>query len=276
MSTELVVIGLVLLAAVMHATWNALVKGDGDRTVALAIVLLVGTVLGGALALVREIPAREAWLWLIGSAVTHGAYYACLLGMYRAGDLGHVYPIARGTAPVLVALGAVVLVDEPLHAIELAGAVLVSLGIVALGGEGSKRAVAWALATAVTIAIYTVLDGTGARRSGDAIGYAGWSFIVQLPGIVVLLVIAGRARVTTFFRGAWMRAVFGGTVAFAAWVIVLWAMTKVPIAHVAALRETSVIFAAILGARLLHEPFGGRRVLAAVVVTVGIALMHLR
>lgn len=275
---DFVVVALVLLAAAMHALWNALVKGDGDKTVARAAVLFVGAVFGSILVVTRAMPAREAWPWLLGSALTHGAYYACLLGMYRSGDLGHVYPIARGSAPLLVALGAAVFVSEPLRHLELGGAVLVSLGIasLALGGAGpNKSAVAWALATAVTIAVYTVLDGTGARKSGDALGYAGWSFVVQLPGIAVLALVAGRERVRAFVRTTWKRAIGGGALSFGAWAIVLWAMTHVPIGHVAALRETSVIFAAIIGARLLHEPFGGRRVVAAVVVTVGIVVMHL-
>jgi drug/metabolite transporter (DMT)-like permease len=286
--TELVVAALVLLTAVMHAVWNALVKADGDRTVALAWVIGVGTVVGVAVAATQPVPVAAAWPWLLGSAAMHGFYYVGLLGAYRTGDLGRVYPIARGSAPVLVAIGAAATAAEIPGWMEMAGIALVSCGILslALGGDRGnaeaatavvdrRRATAFALLTGVAIATYTVLDGTGVRRSGDAIGYAAWTYVVQVPAVLVLLAIAGRTRITTYVRsGAWKRGTAGGVVAMVAWPIAIWAMSVVPIAHVAALRETSVIFAAVIGARMLHEPFGARRIAAAVVVAAGIVLLH--
>jgi drug/metabolite transporter (DMT)-like permease len=287
--TEIAVAALVLLAAVMHAVWNALVKADADRTVALAWVLGVGTVIGVAVAATQPIPIAEAWPWLLGSAATHTLYFTGLLGAYRTGDLGRVYPIARGTAPVLVVIVAAVVAAEVPAWIEVAGIVLVSAGILSLsigtnrgGGAGAstaasdrRRATAFALLTGVTIATYTVLDGTGVRRSGDVLGYTAWTYVVQAPAVLVLVAIAGRARVATYLRtGAWKRGTAGGVVAMGAWAIAIWAMSVVPIAHVAALRETSVIFAAAIGARMLHEPFGRRRIAAAAVVAAGIALLH--
>jgi drug/metabolite transporter (DMT)-like permease len=269
---------LVLVAAVMHAAWNALVKGGNDKTVGLAAVLFVGALVGAVVVVIRPLPSDDAWPWLFGSALTHGAYYTCLLGAYRTSDLGHAYPIARGSAPVLVALASVVVLDVPLAPLELFGAALVSGGIASLalaaGSKAKREAVLWALATGVTIAIYTVLDGTGARRSGDPVSYAGWSFVVQLPGIFVLALVAGRARVMTYLASSWRGVFLGGVMSAGAWIIVLWAMTVIPIAHVAALRETSVIFAVALGARMLREPFGAKRMVAAVFVVAGLFLLH--
>ena len=284
---EAAVAALVLCAAVMHAAWNAVVKGDNDRLVSLGWVLGVSTLLGAAVATTQPLPRAEAWPWLIGSALTHGFYYVGLLGAYRTGELGRVYPIARGSAPVLVAIGAAVIAAQIPGWLEISGVALVSVAILSLaidpGGERSeeairqrRRAALWAGLTGVTIATYTVLDGTGVRRSGDAFGYAAWTFVVQMPSVAILLLIAGRARIAAYAKsGAWRKATAGGVVALLAWVIAIWAMSVVPIAHVAALRETSVIFAAAIGARMLREPFGARRIAAAAVVAAGIALMHL-
>lgn len=271
---------LVLVAAVMHAAWNALVKGGDDKTVGLAAVLFVAACVGGVIIVVRPLPHDDAWPWLIGSALTHCAYYACLLGAYRTSDLGHAYPIARGSAPVLVAIAGVLFLraEEKLAPLELIGAALVSIGIASLalaaGSRAKKAAIVWALATGVTIAIYSLLDGTGARRSGDPVAYAGWSFVVQLPGICVLAAVAGRARVKAYLSRSWRVVLLGGAFSAGAWIIVLWAMTVIPISHVAALRETSVIFAVALGARMLREPFGLQRIVAALIVVLGLALLH--
>lgn len=289
MSGELGVAALVLCAAAMHAAWNAVVKSDADRTMALAMVLGIGAVLGAVLAPFRPALDPAAWPWLAGSTVTHLFYYACLLRAYRGGDLGRVYPIARGSAPVLVAIATASITRE-VELADVGGALLVSLGIGSLAFAGSgasavrreeqaraRRAVLWALGTGVTIAVYTVIDGLGARESGDPITYLAWSFTLQVPGILVLVMVAGRERAVRYVRSgrAWTRGLAGGAVAMGAWGIAIWAMTVAPIAHVAALRETSVIFAAAIGARLLNEPFGARRIAAATVVAAGVALMHL-
>ncbi len=272
------VVGLVLMAAVLHAAWNTFLKVSHERT--LVLVLMMGT---GSLACLVFIPfvarpADASWPFLFWSVVFHVGYYATLLGAYRWGDLSQVYPIARGTGPLLVVAVSAPLLGESLEPVEMLGVVAACLGVASLAHAPSRehrgRAIGFALATGVFIASYTLADGMGVRASGNPLSYILWmNFLEGLP----LLVFVGLRRPRALMehvRGPGRKALVAGLLAALAYGLVIWAYSLGAIAPIAALRETSVVLAAWAGARLLREPFGRRRTVAAAVVAVGIVLMN--
>ncbi len=282
MALDPLIAGLVLLAALMHASWNAVVKSDTDRQTSLALVMLAGIPFGLALLPFAGRMGQEAWIWLAGSVFVHCLYYACLLKAYRFGDLSQVYPIARGLGPLLVALASGFVFSEALSAQELAGVAIVSLGIASLafGGRHSpaenRHALIFAVLTGLCIASYTVIDARGVRSAGDPLAYIAWLNIAEAPWIAVLaLGTRGRAFIAASRHG-WKRGLAGGVVAATGYAIAMYAFSRSGAAHVAALREISVIFAAAIGALLLGEGFGWRRILAAMLVAGGLILMNWR
>jgi drug/metabolite transporter (DMT)-like permease len=274
------VIVLVLCAALMHATWNAIVKSDRDRLVSMAMVMGAGTVLGIAAAPFVPLPAPAAWKWLVASMIIHYFYYFFLLRAYAHGDLSHVYPIARGLGPTLVAIFSGTLVGEHLAVHEGIGVALVSTGILTLAlARGLKafepRPTLYAVITGVTIASYTVSDGIGARSAGDAIAYIVWLNILEGPGLILTAIaIRGRAMLP-YLRQYWWRGTVGGVIATLGYGIAIWGLSVGAMAHVAALRETSVLFASLIGTLLLGEGFGRLRVVAAGMIVAGLILMNM-
>ncbi len=273
---------LVLSAAVMHATWNALVKAGSDKVVMQCLVIFVSGL--PALAALPFVPLPEpaAWPFLVLSTLIHGIYYVTLTNSYRLGGLSQVYPVARGAAPLMIALGAWAFAGEAMRPLEWLGVAIASAGIMSLAApgriareNGELKAIGFALATAVTIALYTLADGMGVRSVGEPMSYILW--LLALESIPVLLVAMWlrRGRVAASFRPHLKPAIFGGLIAGLGYGIVIWAMASAPMAHVSALRETSVILAAAIGALFLGEPFGRRRILAAALVAGGNALLHL-
>lgn len=274
--------GLVLLSALIHASWNAIVKSDADRLLSFGLVMLVGAVMGLAAIPFTSAPHLSAWPWLVASVVIHNFYYFFLLRAYAYGDLSHVYPIARGIAPLLVALIAGRFVGEVLVMRESIGLLLVSLGIVGLAfargmpRTGEWRPLIYAVLTGFTIAGYSVVDGIGARNSGDAIGYIAWLNLLEGPWVFALAVWRRRGATIPYLRQHWWRGVAGGTIATVGYGIAIWALAQGSMAHVTALRETSALFGALIGAYILKETFGIRRVIAAGVMVSGLLLMNLR
>jgi drug/metabolite transporter (DMT)-like permease len=278
---EPLVIALVLAAAVMHAVWNTVIKVGEDRLLTIALVMAVSGLLGALLLIGRTPPAPESWIFIALSAAIHTGYYILLIAAYRVGDLSHAYPLARGSAPMMVAAGAALFAGELLSLAELAGIAIVSAGIFSLmatggfGVRGDWRAIAYPLATGVVIAIYTVIDGLGVRASGSAPGYIGWLFIFEaLPICVIAVAMRGKSAVV-FLRESWKPATAGGVLAFGAYALIIWTLSFGTMAHISALRETSVVIAALIGTRLLGEPFGARRVASAIVVAGGVVVLHL-
>lgn len=271
------VFSVVLLAAVLHASWNALVKSGGDPYLRLAIVNLTHSIAVLPLLPFVGFPAAEAWPWLLGSVATHLLYYLFLAAGYRVGDLSHVYPIARGIAPPLVALGALLVAGEVLSLAGSAAIALVCLGIWIVAGRSptSRRPLLLALGTGTMIAAYTVCDGMGARASGDVLAYIVWLFLLDgWPFALWVGLRRGPDLVATIPR-AWKPAIGGGCMSIVAYGMVIWAMSIAPLAYVSALRETSVLLAAAIGTLLLGEPFGRRRILAAGLVVIGVAILQL-
>jgi drug/metabolite transporter (DMT)-like permease len=281
MPLELPAATLVLLAAVMHAGWNALVKRAGDRLMTMTLVTTSPALIALAAAVfLLPVPARASWPFLLGSAAVHIAYYLGLLKAYSYGDLSQVYPLARGAAPVMVAGLSALAAGELLPGSGVAGVTLVSLGTASLAFERGLprgdhgRSVLFALFTAVTITAYTVIDGLGVRRAGTSLGYIAWLFAIDGLPLLAAAALWRRGAFLGALRRSWHIGLIGGVLSLAAYGIAIWAMSLGAMAQVAALRETGVIFAAIIGALFLREPFGRRRILAAVIVAAGIVLLQ--
>jgi drug/metabolite transporter (DMT)-like permease len=273
----------VLGAGLLHASWNALLKSapGGDALLDTATVVAGSSVWGCIVVPFVGLPASTAWPYMALSAVIHFGYYLTLAQAYRTGDLSFAYPLMRGSAPLIVALLGIAFLGELPTAPMALGIVLISLGIVSIAFIGSrlrvhsKSAAYWAFANAGIIALYTLVDASGARASGNAAAYVSW--LIFLEGLPFLFwVIARRGKpAVRYLRASASRGLVGGACSLAAYGIVLWAMTRAPVAAVAALRETSVLFAALMGSLWLKEGFGLPRLAGAASVVLGIAALKL-
>lgn len=265
-------LGLVLFAALLHASWNAMVRGGRDRALTLAGVAGTHAVVGAVFLSIAEPPAPESWPWLITSALVHYLYYWLMFRAYREGDLSQVYPISRGMSPALVTLGAMVLIGETLTPVGLAGVTLVScgIGLLAFSSRGKGRAPLWfAVALGLMIALYSVSDGIGIRRSESLMGYMGWLFLSE--ALVPLVVIGNRLRLRQAMPpGVLGLGLVGGLLSVAAYGIVLYVKTIAPIGAVSAVRESSVILAALIGVFVFGEGPARLRLIAAAVVALGV------
>jgi len=268
----------VLGAALMHAAWNVLIKAGRDPLLDTALIALGGTAVAFPLLFAFAPPAPASWPYIAASVSIHIAYYATLARAYRAGDLSHGYPIMRGSAPLLVALAGATVFGESLSPGGWCGVILICIGVLSLGiagGGASRRATAWALANAAIIAVYTLVDGTGVRASGGAERYIVWLFFFMgLPfGLIVLAL--RRGELLRHAAQHWWRGVVGAVLSGLSYGIALWAMTRAPVAVVAALRETSVIFGALIGAWLLKEGHFRERIWGAAAVLAGLIALKL-
>lgn len=277
---SLEVTAAVLAAALLHAIWNALVKSSPDRLVELAALNLAAGLVAFASLPSVGLPGPEAVPYLAGSMIFHLGYYGCLLLSYSAGGLSLVYPIARGAAPLLVAAVSGLWLSEPLRPLQYAGVVLIALSIGSLAVAGgwrqlSPRAVLSSLATGVMIAGYTLTDGVGARSARTPSSYIAALFTLNALPVLISLLVFRRGVASQRLRAQWKTGVLGGVLSLAAYGLAIWAMTRGAIALVAALRETSVILAAVIGTTLLGEPFGRQRVVASAGVALGIVLLRL-
>ena len=275
------VVAAVLLAAVLHATWNALAKSFSDRLAAFTLMGLASAACTVPLLGLAPAPARAAW-WALGtSALLHTGYNLLLLAAYRLGDFNQVYPLARGTGPLLVAAVAAMALHERLGGAQLGGVLAVSGGILLLSagrvpsGTSARPAILAALATGVMIAAYTVVDGVGVRHSGTAIGYTAWLFALEGPAMPLVALALRRGGLWRSLDGHWPLGLLCGVLSVAAYGLVIWAQTRGALAAVAALRESSVVVAAAIGALVFHERFGHRRILASAAIAAGVVLLNL-
>jgi len=276
---ETTVFFLVALAAVLHAVWNALVKVGGDQLVAITLIMTTGAVVALCATPFVTFPDAASWPYLAASTMVHLLYYGFLVLAYRHGDLSLVYPIARGMAPVLVALGAFLAADERLSSQGVLAVSLISLGILSLAMGGRQalhggRSVFFAICTGVSIAGYTLIDGLGGRATQHVLDYIVWLFVIEPLPLLAITVALRRGRLMATVRTEWRAGALGGVFSMIAYGLVIWAMSLTPMTYVSALRETSVIVAAIIGARILREPMGQRRIWAAAIVAVGVVLLN--
>jgi len=266
----------VLGAALLHATWNAMVKSSRDKLLDTALVCIGGSAVTIPFLFFVPAPPERTWPYLAASLVIHVGYFFAIVGAYRAGDLSHGYPIMRGIAPLLVAFAAFAVFGESVTPGQWAGIFLICGGVLSLGlvGRVSRAAIGWAVANGVIIALYTLVDAAGARLSGDPVAYVLWMFVLDcVPFGLIVLVMRGRELIG-YVRSNLLRGTAGGVCSSGAYGIVIWAMTLAPVAAVAALRETSVVFGALIGAWLLKEGHVRARVAGAVAVAAGIAAMR--
>lgn len=279
------VVGIVLFGALLHASWNALIKGGRDKSLDTGLIHALGVLVAVPLVAVVGLPRPESWPYAAASLVIHVGYYIALAGAYRHGELGLTYPIMRGLAPLLVACASATVIGEALALQAWIGVLAISLGVVAVGLSRSAataghpgKALRYALANAAIIALYTVIDGLGVRASGNALAYVAMLFLFDGIPYFVLVLWQRRAehvQVRAYLAGRWKVALLGSLASLGSYGIALWAMTRAPVATVAALRETSVLFAALIGALWLKEGFGAQRAAGTLLVVAGVMALRL-
>ena len=288
MSLTWPVVLAVLFGAMLHASWNALIKSGNDKAVDTALVHFLGA--GVALPCLLWVgpPPAGAWPYIAMSLLIHIGYYVALVGAYRHGELGLTYPIMRGSAPLLVALASGAFIGESPSAAAWVGIGGITAGVALVGlaqpGEAlqHRKALAFAFANAAIIALYTVVDGRGVRASvsdgNSALRYVMMLFVldgIAYPlGVWLRRSIGERREIVRYARMRWPVAALGGSASIGSYAIALWAMTRAPIASVAALRETSVLFAALLGTVLLKERFGLQRAVGTGVIVAGVMALR--
>jgi drug/metabolite transporter (DMT)-like permease len=272
----------VLFAAACHAGWNAAIKFGLEPFTATALIAIASGVVAVPLLPFVGFPVAAAWPWILASVALHLGYYSGLIEAYRSGDMGQIYPIARGTAPLLTATISTTVLGEGLGLVGWVGILLLAFGVLLISIRGggdiarlNRRAVGFALFTAMTICGYSLVDGTGARIAGDPHAYSVMLFICNGTAIALLALARGGGNAFARMIPYWRSGVAGGALSFAAYWIVIWAMTVAPIAMVAALRETSVLFGAAIAVFILGEPLRATRVIAAVMIVCGLALFRL-
>lgn len=270
-----------LLSALLHAGWNLFLKGsagDGqrDRMVDLAVLGLGGSVFGVVLIALFGAPVAGAWPFILASSAIHLVYWSALTRGYAAGDMSHVYTIARGIAPALVTVGAVVAAGEVPGLVPGLGVVAISAGVMLVGVNRAAPlpATLWALLTGCAIAGYSLVDALGVRVNGDVFSYKGWGAVFTfLPISLIVIAQRGPAAFAAAAAGRWGRGMAAGAISSAGFMLVLWAQLHAPIGPITALRETSVLFGAALAALLLKETVTGRRWAGAAVVCAGAMLI---
>lgn len=267
---------LILFAALLHASWNALLRGGADRLWSMTIMCLAVALASAVIAAFLEAPAPASWFYAVLSAVLHVGYNLFLVRSYKVGDLGQTYPISRGSSPILITLAASVFAGETVTANAMLGIALVSSGIISLALRKRRFAVPslpYALGTGVFIAAYSVTDGIGARLSGAPLAYTVW--MCALWGVLMPLVYIGLRGARDLFslRPGFSTAFTGGLVSLLAYAIIIYAMSYAPMGAVSALRETSVVFAALIGYFFLGEALTLRKFLACAVIATGTFLI---
>ncbi len=275
-----VVFAAVLLAAAMHATWNALVKNGADKVQGMLVLTISHAACGLLISLFVPFPPVAAWGWLAGSVLIHSAYQTFLAIAYSHGNLSRVYPISRGTAPMFVLVFGAFFLPDAISRNEYIGVTLLGVGIMIMArcvfkhGE-SRRLLPFAFGAALATAGYTISDGMGARAAGNASSYIAWLFILSAPMFVsVCLALRGR-KVFQISPAIWKAAGLGGVMSVAAYWIAVWGMTQAPIALVAALRETSVLFAVLIGILFFREKADLGKLVAAALIVSGVVLTRL-
>lgn len=275
------VFAMVLAAAVLHAAWNALVKVNADRLVMIAIMMMSQVAVAIAVVPFVAFPTPESWPYIWASTLLNTAYFLFLISAYRYGDLSHVYPMSRGSAPLIVAVISVAVVGETLSRQAGLSVVVIALGIMSLtltrGAAGFRepRAMLYALGTGVFIAGYTITDGLGARLADSAHSYTFWVHLFNGIPITLVALYLRRGQILASLQRSWKVGVLGGLISLLAYWIVIWAMTQAPLALVSAVRETSMVFAVLFGVVILKERLNLARLASTAMTLIGTAMLKL-
>lgn len=273
------VIAVVLLSACTNASWNAVVKNGGDKLYSSLMVSITAALAAAALLLLLPAPAPVSWPYLACSTVAQLGYYALLAATYHRGDMSHAYPLMRGTAPFLVAVFSVLVLGESLGLLQWAGILLICGGVLVMAlhrpAARGHSVTGLALATACTIATYTLIDGHGVRLSGSPLAYALWTYVLTASCQSVWLLVRGPKPFFQYVRTHWKLGVVGGGCSVVSYTASLWAMALAPVALVAALRETSILFATAISALILRERITLQRLAATCVILAGALTLRL-
>ena len=275
------VFAMVLGAALLHAAWNALVKVNADRLVMIAIMMMSQVAVAVLVVPFVAFPTPESWPYIAASAALNTVYFVFLINAYRYGDLSHVYPVARGSAPLIVAVVSVTIVGETLTRQAGLSVVVIALGIMSLtltrgaGGFSEPRAMLYALGTGVFIAGYTIVDGLGARLADSAHSYTFWLQLVNGIPITLLALYLRKGQIVVSVRKCWKVGVLGGMISLVAYWIVIWAMTQAPLALVSAVRETSMMFAVLFGVFVLKERLNLMRLASIGTTLIGTVMLKM-
>jgi drug/metabolite transporter (DMT)-like permease len=270
----------VLAAALLHAGWNALIKTGGDKQASMLMLTLGHALIGALIVPFFPLPEGRVWIWIIGSGMIHMAYQLFLGFAYEHGDLSRVYPIARGTAPLIVTLVGAAILADAVSRVEYIGIFVLGIGILMMArgvftsGE-SRRMLPFALGSASATAGYSLIDGMGARISGEPFAYVGWLLIMSAVFYTpVIIALRGRRVLVMSVKGRLLGLV-AAAASFTAYAVVVWAMTKAPIALVTALRETSVLFAVLLGWILFGDQMHRSKIAAAAIIVIGVIMTRM-
>ena len=273
---------IVLFGAFLHAGWNALVKSDGDKFLNAVLIMVFAAVIAGSVLPFLIQPARASWPFIGTSAVLQAIYVVLIARAYKSGDMSLAYPLMRGSAPLLVALVSLPLIGEPLPALRWLGILIVSGGIMTMAWESLRRnadhksTVATALLNACFIAAYTVTDGIGVRKSDAAIAYTLWIFVLHAVPLVAWALYKTPNQLIDLVKRRAFAGLLGGFGTIGSYGAALWAMSlNVPVASVAALRETSILFAAAISFVLLKEHIGKWRLLGIAFIVCGVIVIRL-
>lgn len=271
----------VLLGALLHAVWNAMIRGSTNRTLDTVLVVAGAAALMIVMLPFVPLPAAASWPYVIASGIIHVAYFLLVAKSYRHGELSFVYPIMRGSAPAVSAIAAALLLAEVPVAAGWLGVALICGGVMLLAADSWRsgsfhgRAALFAIGTAGVIVVYTLVDGIGVRLSEHAASYTGWVFLLTAIPLLAIFLVHDRTASTTYLRQHWRRGLFGGACTLASYALALWAMTRAPIALVAALRETAVIFGVLIAALVLRERITHIRYLSILIVCAGAVAIKL-
>ncbi len=270
----------VLAAAALHATWNALVRGGSDPLLHTACVVGWTGVYALPTLFFLPLPSMQTWGILVLSIIVHIAYYITLAGAYRNGNLSTIYPIIRGCAPLMISVGSVLVLGETLDLSSWFGVALISSGVLIIalrsGLQNVRRALTWTLACSLTIAVYSIIDGYGARTANHALSFAAWLFVTETIAFWALLHALGRGKMLRLYvRQRFRNTALAGLMSAIGYTVVLWAMSQAPVALVSATRETSVLFACALGALLLKEKLSRRQITGAMIILSGLVAMRM-
>ncbi|MEQ1769476.1 MAG: EamA family transporter [Devosia sp.] len=268
---------VVLFAAALHATWNALVKGGEDKLLSTTLICGVSTILAALILPFVPAPAPASWPFIAASTACQVIYFSMVAATYRVADMSEAYPIMRGTAPLLVTIVSVAVLREPLPPLAWLGVLVISMGILGIGlsrGVKPSRGVALALLNAVVIASYTLIDGTGVRHAGSPAGYLLWIFLLTGLPLVGWSAATRWPALVSYARKNWRSGVIGGVGTSASYGLALWAMTLAPVAVVASLRETSILFGVVISGLILKERVSPARIVAACVIAGGAMILR--
>ncbi len=270
----------VMAAAFLHALWNALIKVGTSKAGGMIILSIAEVPIGLTIALMRPWPADEVWWWVLASGCTHFCYKSFLVFAYERGDLSRVYPIARGAAPMVVALVGAFTLADAIAAHEYIGIAVLGLGILLMARgvftqAEDRRLLPFALGSACATATYTMIDGLGARVSGDAVAYVAWVFVADGLIFTTGMLLWKGVDIIPRDRKAWGLATFASAASYGAYAVSVWAMTVAPMAVVAALRETSILFAVLIGWLVFGEKMGTEKAIAALVIVLGVVVTRL-